>query len=78
MKKATLGTNGRFVIPKSFRRELNMQDGASLVVTLEDNSVVIRQEQIVCKCCGTFVENNQEFPLCNDCIEEIKKNYILN
>ncbi len=73
MKKPKLDKLGRIVIPKPFRRELNMQEGSTLVVTLENNSVVIRPEKTTCKRCGSFVESNQKFPLCKDCIKELKE-----
>lgn len=75
MKKPKLDNLGRVVIPKPFRKELNLQEGSTLVVTLENNSVVIRPEKTTCRCCGSFVESNQNFPLCKDCVEQIKADY---
>lgn len=56
MKKLKLDDLGRIVIPKPFRKELNLENESPVVVALENNSVVIRPEKAVCKCCGIFVE----------------------
>ncbi len=76
MKTVTLDKLDRIVIPKQFCKELNMKAGSPVVITLENDSVVIRPEKITCKHCGAFMESYQKFQLCKDCIEEIKKNYI--
>lgn len=75
MKKLKLDDLGRIVIPKPFRKELNLENESPVVVALENNSVVIRPEKAVCKCCGIFVECDRDFPLCQKCVEKIKKAY---
>ena len=75
MKKTKVDKLGRIVIPISFREELDIQCGSMVVVRLENNSVVVRAERNSCKRCGDFIEENQKFPLCMACIEEIKNSY---
>ena len=76
MKTVTLDKLDRIVIPKQFCKELNMQAGSPVVITLENDSVVIRPEKITCKHCGCFMESYPKFQICKDCIEEIKKLYL--
>ncbi len=76
MKKPKVDDLGRIVIPKPFRKELKLENETPVVITLENNSVVIRPERTVCKRCGTFVECDHDFPLCQNCVEKIKKTYI--
>ncbi len=75
MKKPKIDELGRVVIPKPFREALNLEEKSEIVITLENNSVVIRPEKTVCKRCGTFVKCDHDFPLCKDCLEAIKKDY---
>ena len=75
MKKTKVDELGRVVIPRSFREELNFECGSSVLITMENNSVVIRLERSVCKKCGAFVDSDKPFPLCKNCIETIKNNY---
>ncbi len=76
MKKAKIDNLGRIVIPKPFRKELNLESGSTVIVTLEHNSIVICEEHVCCKRCGAIVESANEFPLCEACIETIKQIYL--
>ena len=78
MKKATLGTNGRFVIPKSFRRELNIKDGLPLIITCGEGAVVVRADKSTCGPCGTPIESERSLRLCDKCIGEVLKNHSPN
>lgn len=40
MKKATLGKNGRIVIPKSYRDEMNIEEGSPLIITFEKGGFI--------------------------------------
>ncbi len=75
MKKPKVDDLGRVLIPKPIRRELNLHSESEVVITLENNSVVIRPEKTVCRRCGIFVKCDHDFPLCKACIEVIKKTY---
>lgn len=44
-EKLKLDDLGRIVIPKPFRKELKLENESLVVVTLENNSVVIRPEK---------------------------------
>ena len=75
MKKTKVDALGRVLIPKPIRNKLNLKSESEVVITLENNSVVIRPEKTVCKRCGAFVKCNHDFPLCENCVEIIKKAY---
>ena len=61
MKTVTLDKLDRIVIPKQFCKELSMQAGSPVVITLENDSVVIRPEKITCKHSGCFMESYPKF-----------------
>ena len=75
MRKTKIDELGRVVIPISFREEMKLESGSVVIITVENNSVVIRGENNVCKRCGDFVEGNRAFPLCNRCVKIIKNSY---
>ena len=78
MKKATLGKNGRIVIPKSYREELNIEEGSPLIITFENGDVVVRQDKSTCALCGALLNANSSLRLCNQCIEKVLKSHPSN
>jgi len=42
-EKRKIGPKGQVVIPQAIRRALKMQPGSSVVVSLEDNKVVLKK-----------------------------------
>jgi AbrB family looped-hinge helix DNA binding protein len=78
MKKATLGLNGRIVIPKSIRKEMNIETGSPLIITYKEGAVVVRAEKSMCGRCGSPVEFERTLRLCDKCIEEVLKNHSSN
>ena len=75
MKKAILDQQCRIVIPAPFRKQMRIEEGSPLFITLENNAVVIRAEKTSCRRCGSFVDSEKAFPLCSACIKEIKDSY---
>ena len=75
MKKAIIDKQCRIVIPAPFRKQMKVEEGSAVFITFENNSVVIRSEKTSCRRCGGFVESNDTFPLCEACIDKIKKTY---
>ncbi len=73
MKKAKLGLNGRIVIPKSIRKEMNVEEGSPLVITYEEGAVVVRVDKSTCGRCGSPIEFERTLPLCDKCIGEVLK-----
>ncbi|MBQ3068869.1 MAG: AbrB/MazE/SpoVT family DNA-binding domain-containing protein [Clostridia bacterium] len=64
---------GRVLIPKSLRNTLDLKDGDSLELFIEDNNIILRKYQPACIICGsaknivTFKGHN----FCPDCVREI-------
>ena len=73
MKKAKLDTQGRIVIPQSIRKEMNIEEGSSLVITYEDGAVVVRADKSTCGLCGTPIESERSLRLCDKCIGKVVK-----
>mgnify|MGYP003294312866 CR=1 FL=1 len=70
MKKATLGKNGRIVIPKSYREEMNIEEGSPLIISFEKGDVIVRQDKTACVLCGAFLKDNRTLRLCDKCVSE--------
>ncbi len=64
---------GRIVIPKELRRTLDISDGDSLELFIEDNTVILRKYQPACIICGTAknIVTYKGRNFCPDCIREI-------
>ncbi len=64
---------GRVVIPKELRRILDVSEGDSFELFIEDNTIIMRKYQPACIICGnaknivTFKGRN----FCPDCIKEM-------
>ncbi len=68
MIKARLGLNGRIVIPKPFRKAMNIDEGSPLIITYEEGAVVIRIDKNICGLCGAPIESERSLRLCDKCI----------
>lgn len=73
MKVQKLDKLGRLVIPVDYRKTLKLDDTVALAITLENDSVVIRPANAICKLCGAPLGGERELPLCACCIEKVKK-----
>ena len=71
MKKATLGKNGRIVIPKSYRDEMNIEEGSPLIITFEKGNVIVSQDKSNCALCGALLKSNRALRLCDKCVSEV-------
>ena len=78
MNKIKLGKNGRIVIPKSIREEMNIEKGSPLVITYGEGAVVVRADKSTCGLCGTPIESERSLRLCDKCIGEVLKNHSPN
>ena len=63
---------GRVVIPIKFRKKLGVESNSKVLVSLEDDMILISPANKHCALCGTKIENTQKFRLCNCCISMIK------
>ncbi len=73
MKKATLGKNGRIVIPKSYRDEMHIEEGSPLIITFEKGDVIVRHDKSTCALCGAMLKSNRTLRLCDKCVSEAVK-----
>ncbi len=71
MKKARLGKNGRIVIPKSYRDEMNIEEGSPLIITFEKGDVIVRHDKSTCALCGVLLKSNRSLRLCEKCVLEV-------
>ncbi|MBQ8302341.1 MAG: AbrB/MazE/SpoVT family DNA-binding domain-containing protein [Clostridia bacterium] len=64
---------GRVVIPIKMRKKLNITDKSTVLVYLDDNSIIITPKERCCALCGKTENINSEIRLCVLCIDLIKK-----
>ena len=62
---------GRIVLPVKFRKKLGINAYSKLIMSLEDESIVIRPANRHCALCGKTVEKGK-YNLCGECILKIK------
>lgn len=66
---------GRVVVPKEFRKVLNMNENDSVEIRLEGNTVVLKKPEDICMCCGNKVSEKAleiDIHICDECIGKIK------
>ena len=73
MTKTVLDKLGRIVIPKNICKQLRLEPGSSLLISLENGRVVITPEQAVCAVCGESVTDGNPLRLCKCCMERAKQ-----
>lgn len=64
---------GRIVIPKELRRTLDISEGDSLELFMEDGMIVMRKYQPACIVCGSAknVATYKGHNFCPDCIKDM-------
>ena len=72
MKKCATDKLGRIVIPIGFRKELKIEEGTPLYMTLEGDKIVLRPAHLFCQLCGASLARANPLPICENCIEQIK------
>lgn len=60
---------GRIVLPKEYRKSLEMQEGDSVNIAIEKNKIIIEKVETNCMFCGSTKEliTFQNRPICNKC-----------
>ena len=64
---------GRIVLPKDYRKHLNISENSVVSIILDDNKIIISPQISTCAICGSSKNLHAELPLCQDCIISIKK-----
>lgn len=64
---------GRIVIPKEFRKSLNINEGDPVEMTCEDGAIRVKKYSDSCGICGSKenLKNVKNTLICEDCIKEI-------
>ncbi|MDH3471955.1 MAG: AbrB/MazE/SpoVT family DNA-binding domain-containing protein [Acidimicrobiia bacterium] len=64
---------GRIVVPAETRRLFNINEGDSLAISVEGDSILVRKLDATCTFCGstTGVSNFKDKGLCSECRSEI-------
>lgn len=66
---------GRIVLPMEIRRIMGIAERDALVISMNENEIVIRKYEQICLFCGSN-RNLREFhgkTVCADCIREMNK-----
>ena len=66
---------GRIVLPMEIRRIMGISERDALVISLNENEIVIRKYEPICLFCGNN-RNLREFrgkTICTDCIRDMNK-----
>ena len=66
---------GRVVIPSKIRSKLGIEAKSKVLVSLENDSIVISVASKRCLLCGEKTENEQKIQLCHNCILRIKEEF---
>lgn len=68
---------GRIVIPKEFRKSLNISEGDPVEISCVDGEIRVRKHNNSCSVCGSKenLKRIQNILICENCIKEIG-NYV--
>lgn len=64
---------GRIVLPKEYRRKMNITPGTEVILYEKDGKLTIEVVTPKCKLCGTAENINEDLSLCDKCIEKVKQ-----
>lgn len=69
----TVDHAGRIVLPKEYRKKMNISVGTKVVLNEKDGKLTIEVVTPKCKLCGTADNVNGELSLCEMCIKKVKE-----
>ena len=72
MKLTKVDKLGRVVIPKGYRKALNLTENSLIEISLIDGKILIDRHICTCKLCGKPIESKGEIQLCPACISAVK------
>ena len=64
---------GRVVLPIKMRNKLNIRSHSIVIISMEDDTILITPKERCCALCGCGGIENDSVRLCNNCIAKIKK-----
>lgn len=63
---------GRIVLPMNFRKRLGIERNSKVLISMEEEGVLIKASGSICPMCKEKEELNSELGLCCKCIERVK------
>ena len=63
----------RVVIPKAMRQEIGIVAGSEVDMTARDGAITVRPVKCTCRLCGEPVTAIRAIPLCDRCIDTVKR-----
>ena len=73
MKSKIVDRLGRIVIPIDYRRKLGLGEGSEIEISCENDKLIITVMENACRLCGAKLTEEYEIPLCESCIDKVKK-----
>ena len=73
MKITKIDSLGRVVIPIEYRKALHLTPNTALTFERAEEGVRILPLEKRCRLCEAVIDTTRPFPLCDICIEKIKK-----
>jgi transcriptional pleiotropic regulator of transition state genes len=74
MKRARIDKLGRIVIPMHYRKALGITTETDLTLDCDNNKIIISPSESNCKICEKpIIHKVTDLPICNECVEKIKK-----
>ena len=64
---------GRVVLPIKFRKKLGLQSKATVLVSLEDDTIMLTPFEKSCALCGSRTDIHKNFRLCAFCVAKIRQ-----
>ena len=65
---------GRIVLPADFRRALNIGKTGAVTLDAEDGRVLLRPIVYACANCGAIIPSGKKYRLCDNCVQQIRRN----
>ncbi len=69
----TVDHAGRIVLPKEYRKKMNITPGTKVVLYENDGKLTMEVVTPKCKLCETDENVNEELSLCEECIKKVKE-----
>ena len=64
---------GRIVLPVRYRKKLGINTNDTVIVSLEDNVIIISPVKNICVLCASSLSEPSKMRLCKECINKIKE-----
>lgn len=65
---------GRIVLPADFRRALNIGKTGAVTMEAENGRVLLRPIVYACANCGAIIPSGKKYRLCDNCVQQIRRN----